>query len=578
MVSIATGQAHSAALRSDGTVVAWGDNTVGQTNVPDGLTNVVALCAGQHFTLALKFDGSVAAWGDNGSGQTNVPAAATDVVAIAAGAWHGLVLRSDGVIVGWGSDLFGAYDVPSGVTNVIDIAAGGWNGAAIMNSAVSFVGRQSSRRFAYSGSSVILKSGIIGIAPSAFQWQRAGTNINGAKGSLLCFTNVQSIDAGNYCVIVTNIYGTTTSSNLDLVVTNSSPVILNQPTNQTAPPFTGSFFAVSVVGSMPFSYQWRCNGTNIIGATNGVLNLSNVEPANDGYYSVVVSNSYGITTSTDAYLHVLDAADALNATNVTWTSAGDVPWFAETSIVHDGAIALQSGALAVGQQSVLQTTANGPGTLTFWWNVSSKTESNYLNFSVNDVEQARISGVVIGGFYGWEQQTVYIGAGPQILQWAYIKTDPGVSISGRDSGWLDEVSLVPGGAPPVMILNPTNQVVLLGSNATLNAAALGTPPLNYQWQLNLTNLDGATNASLVLTNVQLTDEGNYTLVVSNAFGITNTATAYLNVVDFNESLNATNLTWSIGGDQPWFPETSITHDGIAALQSGAIAGNHQSTA
>ena len=325
------------------------------------------------------------------------------------------------------------------------------------------------------------------------------------------------------------------------------------------------------------SYQWQFNGTNIDGATNAVLNLTNPQIANDGNYDVVITNAYGTTTSSNAYLHVMNAADALNTTNLIWTTGGDVPWFVQTAITYDGVAAMQSGAISANQQSTLQTTVTGPGTLTFWWNVSSEGVNDYLNFSVNGVEQARISGVVIGGFYGWQQQTIYIGAGTQTLQWAYIKTDSGVSISGRDSGWLDEVSFVPGGTPPFVTLNPTNQVVLLGSNATLNAAALGTPPLNYQWQLNLTNLDGATNAYLALTNTQFTNEGNYTLVVSNAFGVTNTAAAYLNVVDFNESLNATNLLWSSGGDQPWYPETSITHDGIAALQSGAISGNQQST-
>jgi alpha-tubulin suppressor-like RCC1 family protein len=72
-------------------VVAWGDNSAGQTNVPAGLSNVVAVAAGGFHSLALKNDGSVVAWGDNTAGQTSVPVGLTNVVAISAvicTVWH----------------------------------------------------------------------------------------------------------------------------------------------------------------------------------------------------------------------------------------------------------------------------------------------------------------------------------------------------------------------------------------------------------------------------------------------------------------------------------------------------------
>ena len=82
------------ALKADGTVVAWGDNTYGQTNVPQPATNVVAIAAGAYHGLALKADGTVVAWGANVNGQTNVPVWLTNVVAIAAGGNHNLALMS----------------------------------------------------------------------------------------------------------------------------------------------------------------------------------------------------------------------------------------------------------------------------------------------------------------------------------------------------------------------------------------------------------------------------------------------------------------------------------------------------
>ena len=68
--------------------------------------------------------GPVFAWGDNSVGQTNVPANLGEVVAIAAGSMHSLALRSDGSVVGWGSNGYEELTQLPSVTNVAAIAAG----------------------------------------------------------------------------------------------------------------------------------------------------------------------------------------------------------------------------------------------------------------------------------------------------------------------------------------------------------------------------------------------------------------------------------------------------------------------
>jgi flagellin-like hook-associated protein FlgL len=106
VVAIAAGGAGgglSLALKNDGSVIAWGDNTHGQVIGASGLSGVVAIAASYGHALALKNDGTVVAWGDNGNGQVNVPLGLSGVVAIAAGGTYSLALKNDGSLVGWGN-------------------------------------------------------------------------------------------------------------------------------------------------------------------------------------------------------------------------------------------------------------------------------------------------------------------------------------------------------------------------------------------------------------------------------------------------------------------------------------------
>jgi hypothetical protein len=140
---IAAGLFHAVALKSDGTVAAWGDNYDGQTTIPKGLTNVVAIAAGVSHTVALKSDGTVMAWGDNRFGQTTVPVGLTNVVAIAAGVFHTVALKSDGTVVAWGRNHSDQTTVPKGLTNVVAIAAGSAYTAALKSDGtVTTWGRQ----------------------------------------------------------------------------------------------------------------------------------------------------------------------------------------------------------------------------------------------------------------------------------------------------------------------------------------------------------------------------------------------------------------------------------------------------
>lgn len=91
-------------------------------------------------------------------------------------------------------------------------------------------------------------------------------------------------------------------------------------------------------------------------------------------------------------------------------------------------------------------------------------------------------------------------------------------------------NVIPFGAAPAITLQPTNALVSAGNNVTFTSAASGTAPFGYQWYFNGSNaISAATNASLTLTNVQMTNAGNYSVTVTNRFGSTSSSNAVLTV-------------------------------------------------
>jgi hypothetical protein len=103
------------------------------------------------------------------------------------------------------------------------------------------------------------------------------------------------------------------------------------------------------------------------------------------------------------------------------------------------------------------------------------------------------------------------------------------------------------GLPPQITTQPTNQTTDLGMNAQFSVVASGTGTLTYQWWFNQTNLlTGATNTTLILTNVTLAEAGLYSVTVSDVFGSTNSTQAQLTVaalpsiISYNAAFTGTN--------------------------------------
>ena len=152
VVAITTGDYRCLALARDGTVIGWGRNYYGETTgVASGnlldtngtvtlggqtLTNITEIAAGASHSLALTADGYVLAWGNDSLGQTNVPATLSNVVALAQGGSestaHCLALKADGKIIAWGSNSCGQTNVPSGLSNIVMVAVGSVHSLALV--------------------------------------------------------------------------------------------------------------------------------------------------------------------------------------------------------------------------------------------------------------------------------------------------------------------------------------------------------------------------------------------------------------------------------------------------------------
>ena len=126
----------------------------------------------------------------------------------------------------------------------------------------------------------------------------------------------------------------------------------------------------------------------------------------------------------------------------------------------------------------MQATVTGPGVVTFWWKVSSFTNSNRLIFytgSSGSTEIGRISGEV-----DWQQVTFNVGNGSQVLRWTYQRSSS--TSNGQERAWLDQVQFTP--MPPGISTHPVSRSVDVGSTVSFNVVAAGSPPLSYQWHAN----------------------------------------------------------------------------------------------
>ncbi|HWH69881.1 MAG TPA: LamG-like jellyroll fold domain-containing protein, partial [Candidatus Sulfotelmatobacter sp.] len=207
-----------------------------------------------------------------------------------------------------------------------------------------------------------------------------------------------------------------------------------------------------------------------------------------------------------------------------------------------------------------------------------------------------------------------IGSLPLALQWYYVSPDlqtTNVLSAGTNNtlvfsptatshtGWYYAVATNPAGTStstmvyleirppqaPTLVADVSAVPVYVGGTARLPVIVEGTPPISYQWRSNAVNLVGETNTSLVISNAQVAyGTVRYSLVLSNALGVTTSAEGSLNVLTAPASTYAAVITnlqpmayWRLGEDAGsfaydyWQGNNGLYQNAIPNMPPGALA-------
>lgn len=607
VISIKAGAGHTVALKSDGTVVAWGYNSYGQTNVPTGLSNVTAIAAGGEHTVALKSDGTVVAWGYNAWGQTNVPAGLSGVTAIATGSGHTVVIKNDGTVVAWGYNGYGQTDVPTGLNRATAISAGSYYTLAVAVAPPSITS-QPNNLVLNMTSNAVFNVAAVGTAPLIYIWRKDGVDLNGATNASLILSNVQTNQAGNYTVVITNAYGSVTSSVALLVVNPARPGTVvawgYNSDGQTSGPF-GIIGVKAIAANYYHTIALRNDGTvlgwgaNTYGQTAVPVGLSGVIAIATGEYHTVALRSdatvvaWGLnasgSTTTPAGLSNVTAIAAGTYHTVVLKSDGTVVAWGDNQLGNTSVPVGLSEVIAIAAAYQHTVALKSDGTVFAWgWNGYGQTNvpaglSNVTAIAAGAFHTVALKsdGTVVGWGAGGPgtsgsvnrgqttipaglsnvtaiaagfDHTVALRSDGTVVAWganSYGATTLPAGLSGVTAiaaGFGHTVALL-GTAPaiaPTIVTQPVSQTVNAGQNASFTVTVTGTAPLSYQWRKNTTNISGANGSSFTLNSVTTSDTGSYDVVVTNIVGSVTSSATTLTVVPANYSLTLS-ASPSIGG-------------------------------
>jgi hypothetical protein len=407
----------------------------------------------------------------------------------------------------------------------------------------------------FAGSNPTLRISAVGEQPISYQWSVGGSPIPNATNSFYTIVNAQT--GGTYTCAVTNVLGAAAPGLSPIVVT-----ILPDPTA----PYPSAVFA-----SGPIAY-YRLNESPDDGAgNNGRTAYDSAGGYNAVYTNVLLSQS-GYSLASDAGDPAIELGDfppnndyAGNVPtflNFSTTNGGNgefsvEAWFNQYLFLNGGDGIVSIGYGNGGEEFVLDTGAGSSGAVRFFVRNAAGTVSGASSSIVtaNDGKWHHAVGVCdeAGGkvylyLDGVQVASANITAGSGILS-----SSMPLTIGARESanfttvsndfqfiGKIDEVALYnralsatevlnhyygSGVGPVLTQISPYNWITNQNSTVTFTVTAGGTAPLFYQWYNPSSQpIPNQTNATLTLNNVQLADQGSYTVVVTNLYNSASTNT------------------------------------------------------
>jgi hypothetical protein len=276
--------------------------------------------------------------------------------------------------------------------------------------------------------------------------------------------------------------------------------ILAQPQSQSVTPgHSATFFTVVAAGSGTVTYQWKKNGTPLVGASQASYYTPAVTTADNGtQFTVLVTDGTSSLTSNPAMLSV--------------TSAAIAP-----------AISSQpaSKTVSAGQAATFSVTATGTAPFTYQWKKNG----------------AAISGATVSSYT--TPSTVAADTNAQFT----------VVVSNSVSSVTSSAAVLTVTVPPVISTQPASRAVALGQTAAFSVAATGNSALTYQWKKNGTAISGATASSYTTPATLSSDNGAlFTVTITDTAGSVTSGAATL-TVDFPPTISSQPTSQSVTAGQ-----------------------------
>jgi len=358
-------------------------------------------------------------------------------------------------------------------------------------------------------------------------------------------------NAGNYSVIVTNIYGSVTSSVAVLTVV-LPPTIIGSLTNQTIECGGNAMFAISASGTPPLNYQWSLDGIPISGATNSSVLPTDVHlPSHT--VSVVVTNLYASATNS-AVLTVHDTT----APVITLNGGNPMTIELGAAFTDPGATAYDicAGSVSVSTSGIVNTSTVGTNVITYTaddgngntntatrtvivrdttppailWSFTNLTLATGTNCAAvmpdvtgtNYILATDLSGALAISQIPTNNFILPLGTNMVVIA---------VADASGNTAYSTNMIVIQDQTPPLILSQPQNQTNLAGTIANFSIAATACTPIAYQWFFNNAVLNNETNSALTMASVTVTNAGNYSVTVTASGGFTNSVVATLTVFD-----------------------------------------------